>query len=79
MPQMRSVDLPDGVLTEVEKIARAKGRSVADVMTEAAQQYIDRQELEETLSFGERHAKSRGLKPGDVAPAIARVRDDHRR
>ena len=30
--------------------------------------------LEEVLAFGKRHAKERGLKPGDVAIAIAKER-----
>ena len=66
-------------MAEMEKIAQAQKRSIGDVMAEAAQQYIDRQELEETLSFGEQHAKARGLTPADVAPAIARVREERGR
>ena len=75
MPESKTPTLPDGIMAEMEKIAQAQHRSVNEVLAEAAQQYIDRQELEETLSFGKKHAESRGLKPADVAPAIARVRE----
>lgn len=35
---------------------------------------VHKREFEEMLAFGKRHAKARGLKPGDVADAVAAVR-----
>lgn len=79
MSQMRSVDLPDGLLGEMEKIAKAKGRPVDEVLIEAMEKYLNHEEFRELLSFGEKHAKAHGLTPADVASEIARSRQDRRR
>lgn len=79
MTQMRSVDLPDGLLAEMEKVAKAKGRSVDEVLVEAMERYLNYEEFRELLSFGEKHAKARGLTHADVASEIARSRQERKR
>ena len=79
MSQMRSVDLPNGLLVEMEKIAKAKGRPVDEVLVEAMEQYLNHEEFRELLSFGEKHAKSRGLTRVDISSEIARSRQARRR
>ena len=37
--------------------------------------YVNREEFKQVLSFGARHARSRGLTPAHVAPAIAKARE----
>ena len=71
----KTVTLPDELMAEVEKIAEARKRSVDEVLKEAVERYIDRDEFKEVVSFGVRHARSRGLTPADVAPAIAKARE----
>ncbi len=56
------------------------GRSVSvwiELMSDAVEQRLSMRGLEEVLAFGKRHAKERGLKPGDVATAIADERREH--
>ncbi len=77
--QTKTFRLPDGLMAEVENAAQIQKRSVEEVLAEAVQQYLDKQEFEKTLSFGNRHAKSRGLTPADVPRAITRAREERGR
>jgi hypothetical protein len=43
-----------------------------------AKKRLNRQDFEEVLAFGKRHARKRGLKPRDVVGAIAAVRSRKR-
>ncbi len=73
LSRTKNFTLPDGLMAEVEKAAQAQKRSVEEFLAEAVQQYIDTQEFEKTLSFRNRHAKSRGLTPADLPSAKVRA------
>jgi len=75
MADTKTIALPNGLMAEVERIAEAQQRSVDEVFKEAVERYISREEFKEVLSFGARHARSRGLTPADVGPAIAKARE----
>jgi hypothetical protein len=66
--------VPPALLAQAEKAAQRQHISLDELVSDAVEQRVNRQEFEEVLAFGKRHAKKRGLKPGDVAPAIAAVR-----
>ena len=66
--------LPTALLAQAEKAAQRQHISLDELVSHAVEQRVNRQEFEEVLAFGKGHARKRGLKPGDVAPAIAAVR-----
>jgi hypothetical protein len=79
MPETKTVALPNGLMAEMEKVALAQQRSVDDVLVDAVERYLNHEEFREVLSFGERHARSLGLTPVDVATEIARSRENRGR
>ena len=66
--------VPPALLAQAEKAAQRQHISLDELVSDAVEERVNRQEFEEVLAFGKRHARKRGLKPGDVAPAIAAVR-----
>ena len=66
--------VPPALLAQGEKAAQRQHISLDELVSDAVEQRVNRQEFEEVLAFGKRHAKKRGLKPRDVAGAIAAVR-----
>lgn len=66
--------VPPALLTQAEKAAQAEHITLDELVRDAMERRLNRRELEEVFAFGERHARERGLKPGDVAKAIADVR-----
>ena len=65
-----TIHLPEVLRSAMEAAARAQGRSLEEVATEAMKQYVEAQEnvreLNELAVRGERHARARGYKPADV-------------
>jgi hypothetical protein len=59
------------LLTRAQEAARQEHISLDELVSTAVEQRLKTRGLEEVLAFGKRHAKERGLKPGDVATAIA--------
>lgn len=66
--------VPPALLTQAEKAARDERITLDELVRDAMERRLNRRELDEVLAFGKRHARARGLKPGDVAGAIAQVR-----
>jgi metal-responsive CopG/Arc/MetJ family transcriptional regulator len=75
---MAKVELPEGLIAEVEKAAQAQGRTVDEVLSEAVQRYIDDQKWQKLIESGECRAKARGLTENDVARLIEEVRRENR-
>ena len=72
-----NLSLPDGLQTEIEKVARAQERTVNEVLAEAVDRYIREKQWQSLKSYGRQKARERGLKPGDVPRLIAESRREH--
>ena len=63
--------VPPALLTRAQEAAQQERISLDQLVSDAVEQRLNTRRLEEMLAFGKRHARERGLKPGDVARAIA--------
>lgn len=70
--------IPPSLLTEAQRAAEAEHITVDELVRDAVERRLNRRELDEVFAFGKRHARERGLKPGDVASAIADVRSENK-
>lgn len=68
--------IPPALLTEIEKAASAEHITLDELVRDAMERRLNKRELDDVFAFGKRHARERGLKPGDVAGAIADVRSE---
>jgi metal-responsive CopG/Arc/MetJ family transcriptional regulator len=59
LPQTKSVELPNGLMAEVEETARAQNRQAAEVLEDAVRQYLDDQKWERLVTSGQRRTKER--------------------
>jgi hypothetical protein len=66
--------VPPSLLTQAEQAARDESITLDELVRDAMERRLNRRELDEVFAFGKRHARERGLKPGEVAGAIADVR-----
>lgn len=66
--------VPPALLTRAQEAAQQERISLDELVSDAVEQRLKTRGLEEVLAFGKSHAKERGLKPGDVAIAIAEER-----
>jgi predicted transcriptional regulator len=71
----RSVMVPEELLAEIEKVARAQDRTVDEVMAEALNRYIKDKQWASLKSYGRAKARERGLTEEDVDRAIAETRN----
>ena len=72
--QTENLSLPDGLQTEIEKVARAQERTVNEVLAEAVDRYIREEQWQTLKSYGRQKARERGIKEGDVLRLIAESR-----
>jgi hypothetical protein len=75
--QTENLSLPDGLQTEIEKVARAQERTVNEVLAEAVDRYIREKQWQSLKSYGQRKAPERGIKASDVPRLIAESRREH--
>ena len=75
--QRENLSLPDGLQTEIEKVARAQERTVNEVLAEAVDRYIREEQWQTLKSYGRQKARERGIKEGDVLRLIAESRREH--
>ncbi len=75
--QTGNLSLPDGLQTEIEKVARAQERTVNEVLAEAVDRYIRDKQWQDLKSYGRQKARERGIKEGDVLRLIAESRREH--
>ena len=68
--------VPPTLLMKAEKAAEAEHITLDELVRDAMERRLNRRELDEVFAFGKRHARERGLEPGDVARAIADVRSE---
>jgi metal-responsive CopG/Arc/MetJ family transcriptional regulator len=75
--QTENLSLPDGLQTEIEKVARAQARTVNEVLAEAVDRYIREKQWQSLKSYGRQKARERGIKASDVPRLIAESRREH--
>ena len=67
-----NVSFQDGLLRDIDRVARDESRSRSELLREAARAYIQRKErLARIFAWGRDLAAKRGLAPEDVAAEIA--------
>ena len=76
--QTENLSLPDGLQTEIEKVARAQERTVNEVLAEAVNRYIREEQWQSLKSYGRQKARERGIKENDVLRLIAESRREHK-
>ena len=69
--------IPPALLAEMENAASAEHITVDELVQDAVERRLHRRQWQDVLSFGERHAKARGLTEADVNEAIAEVRREN--
>jgi len=75
--QTENLSLPDGLQTEIEKVARAQERTVNEVLAEAVDRYIREEQWQSLKSYGRQRARERGIKGGDMLRLVAESRREH--
>lgn len=73
------IELPGHLLEKVEEAAAKEKITPEEFVRDAVQTRLSHVEWRETLEFGERNARERGLKAADVETEIAAVRSDRLR
>lgn len=68
--------VPPALLARAQEVAEREHISLDELVSDAMERRVNKREFEEVLAFGKRHAKARGLKPSDVASAIAAARSE---
>jgi len=75
--QTENLSLPNGLQTEIEKVARAQERTVNEVLAEAVDRYIREKQWQSLKSYGRQKARERGIKEGDMLRLVAESRREH--
>lgn len=72
-------NIPPSLLAKAQAVAEQEHITLDEFVSDAMERRLNRQEFEEVLAFGKRHARKRGLKPSDVEDAVDAVRDAQER
>jgi predicted transcriptional regulator len=71
-------EVSDELRAAMESMARTEGKTLEQIGAEAMRRYVESEEkvrdLNELMSWGQRHARDRNYKPSDVESAIADIR-----
>ncbi len=66
-----NISFQDGLLREIDRVAKQESRSRSELLREASRMYIERRERwARIFDAGERVARHRGLKPSDIEQEI---------
>ncbi len=68
--------LPEDLQLELEKTARAQGRPVGEVLSEAVSAYLNERSWQNLIESGRNRAKTLGLTEEDVPRLIAETRSE---
>ena len=74
----RNIPVREELLGEIEKIARAQGRSAQEVLDEALDRYIKDKQWSSLKSYGRAKALEQGITEDDIDTAIAETRGQSR-
>jgi metal-responsive CopG/Arc/MetJ family transcriptional regulator len=72
----KNIGLPGQLLEKVKEADAKEKITPEEFIRDAVETRLSRSEWRKALEFGERNARDRGLKPGDVETEIAAVRSD---
>jgi metal-responsive CopG/Arc/MetJ family transcriptional regulator len=75
-PDTKNLSLPDALLAEIEKAARAQERTVNDVLADAVDSYLKEKKWTNLKSYGQEKARERGIRESDVDRLISESRRD---
>jgi hypothetical protein len=73
------IGLPSHLLDRVKEAAAKEEITPEELVRDAVENRLSRAEWTKTLQFGDRNARTRGLKPEDVEAEIAAARSDRGR
>jgi hypothetical protein len=71
--------LPENLQSELEQAARAQGRAVEEVLTDAVQGYLNEQGWRRLVQNGRKRSAELGLTEADVPRLIDESRAEHSR
>jgi hypothetical protein len=71
--------LPEDLQLELEKTARAQGRPVAEVLSEAVSAYLNERSWQNLIESGRKRTQDMGLTEDDVPRLIAESRGEQGR
>jgi predicted transcriptional regulator len=66
--------IPVSLMAELERVARAQDRTVAQVLAEAVDRYLKDEQWQSLKAYGRERARARGLTEADVPRLIAESR-----
>ena len=70
-----NIAFQDGLLRQIDRVAKAESRSRSEFLREAARAYIQRkQRWSDVFAVGQKTAKRKKLKPADVSREIRAYR-----
>ncbi len=73
------IALPGPLLQKVKEMAAKEAITPEELVREAVENRLSREEWAKTLEFGDRNARERGLRPEDVEAEIAGARSKRSR
>jgi len=74
MAKILSVSIPDALMRQVERMARAQGRTKSELVREALRRQVLLGRLRALQSYGRRQAEERGLGPEDAESLVDELR-----
>jgi len=75
---MKSVVLPDELLTAVGEIARASGKTPDEVVEKATRRYVAHEGLDRFVDHNSLRAAEAGITESDVPHIVKQWRTEHR-
>lgn len=79
-PRTFTISLPPKIAREVDRVAKAEGRTRSELFREAVRQYLNRLDRwQQIFSYGEQLAEKKNLADEDVARIVKERRRSRRR
>ncbi len=75
----RTITLPDELQSQLEETARAEGRTLSEVMQEAAERYLNHRSLDRLLERGRKYAAAKPFTAADVPRLVRKTRSERSR
>jgi metal-responsive CopG/Arc/MetJ family transcriptional regulator len=77
MAMAGNVNVPESLLAEVERAARAENRSAEDVVKNAIERYLEERGWRKFVENNEGRARAKGIGEGDVERLISEARREN--
>ena len=72
--RIKNLSLPERLQIEIEKVAKAQGRPVNDIVAEAVDCYVKDKQWASLKRYGREKAREAGLGEGDVERLVSESR-----